>query len=460
MDFSKALKQLFEITALKKSALADEIGYDVSYVSHWISGTKKPSFKNNPALPNQIADFFVLHSDISHRRALCQMLKIDVESDASQIHQAILNQIGSKPAAGFIKNCTLVDLDSDYEWAKSRIASVVKEQAEKGDVVLYTIPSLADLDYGKEDDLIERLAFSIAPVVLRQTFVVDPQRYDDPLQLFRFFLYYTKSDPSNYFGQIYFDSFAEEFSSSFFLVRNRLASIRLRVPFVSTQHTLVVQDEEPLFRWQKIIETRIGGLEPVFLRTAKQELVRLRFFYAFLLYERYFAVYVDMFPVFMTRQQRMELIEIYGLPYDEVLLDEMYENPNIQRHIYIFRSVLMRYLVDGKIMMGNHPVHLTLEQRKRHLEHLIEKIRDDPNLQVRILPDHGPVLQADDFFSSIFVNEDCLFMTPADCDEIVYSRNRQALNVLFSVFYLLNREETQSNEDVVGFLERSLRILI
>ncbi|WP_304966266.1 hypothetical protein, partial [uncultured Dubosiella sp.] len=285
-----------------------------------------------------------------------------------------MNQIGSKPAAGFIKNCTLVDLDSDYEWAKSRIASVVKEQAEKGDVVLYTIPSLADLDYGKEDDLIERLAFSIAPVVLRQTFVVDPQRYDDPLQLFRFFLYYTKSDPSNYFGQIYFDSFAEEFSSSFFLVRNRLASIRLRVPFVSTQHTLVVQDEEPLFRWQKIIETRIGGLEPVFLRTAKQELVRLRFFYAFLLYERYFAVYVDMFPVFMTRQQRMELIEIYGLPYDEVLLDEMYENPNIQRRIYIFRSVLMRYLVDGKIMMGNHPVHLTSEQRKRHLEHLIEQI--------------------------------------------------------------------------------------
>ncbi len=460
MDFSKALKQLFEITALKKSALADEIGYDVSYVSHWISGTKKPSFKNNPELPNQIANFFVVRCDPTHRRALCQMLKIDVESDSSLVSQAILKRIGGRTPSGFIKNATLVNLDSDYEWAASRIASVVKEQSEMGDVVLYTIPSLSDLGYGKENDLIEDLACSIAPVPLYQFFLVDPQRYEDSLQLFRFFLFYTKSNPSNYSGQIYFDFFTEEFSSSLFLVRNRLVSIGLRVPFVSTQHTLVVQDEEPLFRWQKTIETRISRLETVFLRSTRQELVRLRFFYAFLLYEHYFAVYVDMFPVFMSRQQRMELIEMYGLPYDEVLLDEMYENPNIQRHIYIFRSVLMRYLVDGKIMMGNHPVHLTSEQRKRHLEHLIEQIRVDPNLQVRILPDHGPVLQADDFFSSIFVNEDCLFMTPADCDEIVYSRNRQALNVLFSVFYLLNREETQSNEDVVAFLERSLRILI
>ena len=103
MDFSKALKQLFEITALKKSALADEIGYDVSYVSHWISGTKKPSFKNNPELPNQIANFFVVRCDPTHRRALCQMLKIDVESDSSLVSQAILKRIGGRTPSGFIK---------------------------------------------------------------------------------------------------------------------------------------------------------------------------------------------------------------------------------------------------------------------------------------------------------------------------------------------------------------------
>ena len=46
MEFGKTIEKLIYFLGEKNYSLARELGYDVSYLSKWISGTMFPTFKN------------------------------------------------------------------------------------------------------------------------------------------------------------------------------------------------------------------------------------------------------------------------------------------------------------------------------------------------------------------------------------------------------------------------------
>lgn len=57
--FGKSLRSYLENNSIKESELADELGYDATYISKWINGSKLPSPRNADRLIRQMADFFV-----------------------------------------------------------------------------------------------------------------------------------------------------------------------------------------------------------------------------------------------------------------------------------------------------------------------------------------------------------------------------------------------------------------
>ena len=46
MEFGKNIEKLIQFSGQKNYSLAKELGYDVSYISKWISGAMLPASKN------------------------------------------------------------------------------------------------------------------------------------------------------------------------------------------------------------------------------------------------------------------------------------------------------------------------------------------------------------------------------------------------------------------------------
>jgi len=53
--FGEILRTLLNAAGIKRSQLANCLGYDISYVSRWINGQKLPSLKNDYRLFEKIA---------------------------------------------------------------------------------------------------------------------------------------------------------------------------------------------------------------------------------------------------------------------------------------------------------------------------------------------------------------------------------------------------------------------
>ena len=61
--FGILLDQLLYISNQKKSTIAKELGYDISYISKWISGKNLPTSKNINKVCKSISNFIVKSLD-------------------------------------------------------------------------------------------------------------------------------------------------------------------------------------------------------------------------------------------------------------------------------------------------------------------------------------------------------------------------------------------------------------
>lgn len=57
--------KLLIISGQKNTVLADELGYDVTYIGKWINGKRLPTVKNIIGINKSIAEFVVEFSDVS-----------------------------------------------------------------------------------------------------------------------------------------------------------------------------------------------------------------------------------------------------------------------------------------------------------------------------------------------------------------------------------------------------------
>jgi len=55
--FGKILRAQVENAGIKESELANALGYDPTYISKWMNGSKLPSVRNVERIIEQIADF-------------------------------------------------------------------------------------------------------------------------------------------------------------------------------------------------------------------------------------------------------------------------------------------------------------------------------------------------------------------------------------------------------------------
>ena len=55
--FGEILREQVEAAGIKESELANVLGYDPTYISKWMNGSKLPSARNAQRIISQIADY-------------------------------------------------------------------------------------------------------------------------------------------------------------------------------------------------------------------------------------------------------------------------------------------------------------------------------------------------------------------------------------------------------------------
>ena len=97
MEFGKNIEKLIQFSGQKNYSLAKELGYDVSYISKWISGAMLPASKNIKNICEKTAKFVVDNATEIHKCEILAYYKLDINkysSDESIIQyiQDMLNE--------------------------------------------------------------------------------------------------------------------------------------------------------------------------------------------------------------------------------------------------------------------------------------------------------------------------------------------------------------------------------
>lgn len=88
--------------------------------------------------------------------------------------------------------------------------------------------------------------------------------------------------------------------------------------------------------------------------------------------------------------------------------EEIFEKGCIE--FYLLKTRLMQYVSDGTIYFTDIVYHLSEDERKKHLKHVIELIQKNPNIRFYIIDDEYVPNSADMFRMSVYNNKKKLFM--------------------------------------------------
>lgn len=94
LTFGQALNMILDITGQSQGAIAFALGYDVSYISKWIKGTRNPSSKQIKKISNDITKFVLDIGDNKILESIIETFHIDLKHDNLSI--AIKEQLPNK----------------------------------------------------------------------------------------------------------------------------------------------------------------------------------------------------------------------------------------------------------------------------------------------------------------------------------------------------------------------------
>lgn len=84
ISFGQLLEKLMHLSDQKKSLLAKELGYDISYISKWINSKNLPSTKNINKICKTIANFIVEQSDEHTMEEIINYFEINISQEVDK----------------------------------------------------------------------------------------------------------------------------------------------------------------------------------------------------------------------------------------------------------------------------------------------------------------------------------------------------------------------------------------
>lgn len=405
ISFGKLLEKLLYISNQKKSTLAKELGYDVSYISKWINGKNLPTQKSistickitanfivkslTPSAKEELIDYFEIDNDINSIEGyLEKSLRESYEATSGRsllglynnthsghtynsimhINPRIKNQYLTKDfmkivtksnKLDLIVSANLYKLNNDYKKSILEMKSILNESIKNSDV---RVRFLMGFDEVSENNIYNTMI------------------------ILNLLTTYPNIDFKIYNYDIESNAILTAIKDN--MIHTALYANDGRCLFTNMSKEKHVVDEM-YYNLDEIIKTQSTL---VGYRKSPIDIIKDKTYIHYIMGQDLRLLIGSMNEFFMPDDLFMEVGKsIFG--EDESVLSELRQiNIFLQNITYlskikvlIYESELTKYISSGELEFFNVPVKLTMEQRERHIKYIEEIVRQSKNVEIKLV---------------------------------------------------------------------------
>lgn len=470
-DFGSTLRGIIKTCGVKSYILADALGYDPSYLSKWLNNAKRPSAAMIDATASEIAaicvrsadaaaisklaeEYRLPATDFSDKGTCTQMIKGIITRSFFETEQKTVPGKKDAPAG----ECPL-DIDLVFEQLMVNICH------EMGNFDLIIPLSVFKLAVEKKPELLAFFKIGSSEkrqVSLRLFYTDSTLAEDDSMNVFILTLAHVFYNSDL---QLYYVSPADYAKYGGLCVLNkRFAICGIKDPFTGEALCASISNLDSV---EKIYHSALSFFykQTAILDRAKSLSYKSKnYSYKYASDPSHVYILGEMFPIYMDSEVQKLVFDTQLSPTASDSCKNFYYEYAGVTAVYIFESVLLNYFVDGRMCIDNtRHIVLDREERKHHIETLLERMEAHSNLEMYILRDANPVLKANDCQFSVFSSADVSLII--DCTEhrethyITSDKGCFVVEQLIAKLRALPDDLLLGRERSIEYIKKSLRII-
>ena len=481
MTFGQTLKQMLMISDLRASFLADQLGYDSSYISRWLSGQKLPSLKYNDELFHRIATVLVQNMNPDCQAAMIREMLPHLPEDMGA--QRLVNELSKLLSNAYYANDSLSQERIMFR-NDNRNASLAVLSQKAGYQLFYdAMEYLAKTSLDPYINMIVNAPphfhaneeFSVirnAPtgegtkaLKIHQTMNLHDFREHIDLYCARIFQFYSCAPGAYYY--LYQADDRPSTDDLFILIENGLLFYYIRNPYVGQYYSLYSFDKDLIYEHYSATEANLNLRPRLTYFFDVHTLYERRLLYRYLLAGRNCMLLNVMYPIIMEADMYSRLVQdsSAGGMLLEQLADQYRKLWMAPKRVILFKTALVRYLCEGVMNLGGQMINVDEQTRKQHLKHMVRTLKENSECRLMILNDDTPLLNYSDCGVSLFLSDGIAFMENCTAEpdfRFIRLREAEMIEYFYAFFsHLENMDEKSilSHEQSLAFIERGLEML-
>lgn len=463
MSFGSVLKSLMTVNDIKMYNLANALGYDKSYISKWVNGAKLPPSKDIDKLTESIGQFVAQECDDDRKRMTAQQFGFARRDGSVPDDDVFAVKLAELLREEYWKGKYHEPVESGKQRktvAEPRIVTPApqRRRAPAVECILATQPVTRN---GEFQSVMDDLAV-LDPdnTRLKMTAMIDTERFAEHVDLYWKHICNLLSIGGN--ADVDLVEIGRrsggQLPDRLLIAKDRFVEQSVQLPF--SNKTVAVQTDVPSVVELYYDDARKFIRQQQYILESSNQNNNLYYFkYSSNTQKRYLLS--SMFPMYMSEGLYDEILEKYGTEAHKAEQARGYYLKEFvtDKSVVIFETALLRYMSTGKISAFDayEGETLTRQERRRHLQELIDELEDGERFDLKVLVDKNPIINYEDISVSFFMNENSAY-----CSDIrkkkdgiryfVSPDSRKNLGKLLDHIHGLGQEHLMTGKRVIDYI--------
>ncbi len=411
MEFGKNIEKLIQFSGQKNYSLAKELGYDVSYISKWISGAMLPASENIKNICEKTAKFVVDNATEIHKCEILAYYKLDINKYSSD--ESIIQYIQDMLNESY--------LFSSQKKANKNYIKVGKENTEQCNSLLYIKPRLLKKHLDEEIMDLTKKEIKNDVILLADLFSLGK---DDKLHIagirsgstiktemknvrIRFLISFDENAEDIIFNTILLMNMIKIYSNinfTFYSCKHAQYSLTSVIKENSFTYTVYTDTKQCLFtnvsQDPKVVQDIYESLEEMietrsritFLEKNPREIILEKNYIEYMIGRDLRWLIGNMSELFMPSDLFLEIGKIVFGESKEIVdelknIDAILQNAIYKSDIQIlmYENAIRQYISNGRLSFFNTTITLSLKQRQRHIEYMEKILKENEDIDIKLI---------------------------------------------------------------------------
>lgn len=408
ITFGKLIEKLLYLSNQKKSALAKALGYDVSYISKWITGKNLPTQKSISDICKTTSEFIVDSLNMSYMQELKNYFEIDEDIESNAVLVQYLERslkeayiyTAEKSVPNLYKKTHSEDNYNSMTHVNPRLrkqylskdANLFMNKSDKLDLIVSAdLCKLNNSDKMAIADMKKDLMSLNTSNDIRIRFLMGFDRFDldmifNTLMIINMITTYPEINFEIYNCEVDSNAIISVIKDRIFHAAMFTKDKRCLFTNMSKDKHIV---DEMYYSLEDILKNQA---KPVIEKKSSLDVIRKRTYLQYIMGQDLRWLIGHMNELFMPSDLFEEIAEsIFG--NDKEILDELKKiNMLLQNIIYksklkvlIYELDIKKYISAGMLNFFNIPVKLTFEQRERHINYIKKILEEYDNVEFKLI---------------------------------------------------------------------------